>query len=128
MMPPLKATGARQCGRFNKRLLVVVNFCDLLSAALQMFRLICVWAPFLLALYVFQVEQYEWAHPVQQDVVQYIGLGVIALCSVAFVGVHCDLGDSWSAVPEVKESHSLVTTGLYRFARHPVSITMLGSG
>jgi protein-S-isoprenylcysteine O-methyltransferase Ste14 len=33
---------------------------------------------------------------------------------------HADLGDNWSVTLELKESHQLVTTGVYRRLRHPM--------
>ena len=33
---------------------------------------------------------------------------------------HADLGDNWSVTLEVKESHRLVTNGIYRRMRHPM--------
>eukprot|EP00618_Florenciella_parvula_P037648 CAMPEP_0119506774 /NCGR_PEP_ID=MMETSP1344-20130328/26881_1 /TAXON_ID=236787 /ORGANISM="Florenciella parvula, Strain CCMP2471" /LENGTH=141 /DNA_ID=CAMNT_0007543343 /DNA_START=97 /DNA_END=522 /DNA_ORIENTATION=- len=42
------------------------------------------------------------------------------MVSLMFIGVHIDLGNNWSAVPEVLTEHKLVTTGLFGFARHPM--------
>jgi protein-S-isoprenylcysteine O-methyltransferase Ste14 len=33
---------------------------------------------------------------------------------------HADLGDNWSVTLELKDSHRLVTTGVYRRVRHPM--------
>jgi protein-S-isoprenylcysteine O-methyltransferase Ste14 len=51
-----------------------------------------------------------------------IVLGTV-MCAVSlwiFRQTHKELGRNWSATLEVRESHSLVTTGIYRSVRHPM--------
>ena len=51
-----------------------------------------------------------------------IGFGAL-LCIAAlwmFRRTHKELGRNWSATLEVRESHALVTTGIYRSVRHPM--------
>ncbi len=61
------------------------------------------------------------------------GLGiVIALTgTVFFVWARQSLGGNWSQTVSVKEDHELVTTGPYRYVRHPMCgaglVTCLGS-
>lgn len=38
------------------------------------------------------------------------------------------LADNWSAVPELKKQHSLVTSGIYSYIRHPIYTGMLCMG
>jgi protein-S-isoprenylcysteine O-methyltransferase Ste14 len=38
---------------------------------------------------------------------------------------HTDLGDNWSVTLELKESHQLVTTGVYQRVRHPMYTALL---
>jgi protein-S-isoprenylcysteine O-methyltransferase Ste14 len=38
---------------------------------------------------------------------------------------HTDLGDNWSVTLELKESHRLVTTGVYQRVRHPMYTALL---
>jgi protein-S-isoprenylcysteine O-methyltransferase Ste14 len=33
---------------------------------------------------------------------------------------HIDLGEHWSPVAEIQPNHTLVTTSMYRFIRHPI--------
>ena len=37
-----------------------------------------------------------------------------------FYYVHKELNDNWSAVLEVKEKHTLIKTGIYKYIRHPM--------
>ena len=47
--------------------------------------------------------------------VMYVGTALNVMVCLMFIGVHIDLGDNWSAVPEVLTEHKLVTTGLFGF-------------
>lgn len=47
----------------------------------------------------------------------------VALCAagIAFaIWARTTLGANWSPVPSIKREHELVTTGAYRFVRHPI--------
>ena len=48
------------------------------------------------------------------------GLAVAVLGLWLCYRSHADLGDNWSVTLELKESHRLVTTGVYRRVRHPM--------
>jgi protein-S-isoprenylcysteine O-methyltransferase Ste14 len=49
-------------------------------------------------------------------------LGVLAdiLAMWLFYRSHADLGNNWSASLEIRDTHSLVTTGIYQRLRHPM--------
>ena len=51
------------------------------------------------------------------------------LCFVLGLGLfarsHTDLGTNWSITLEVRESHQLVTRGVYRRVRHPMYLALL---
>jgi protein-S-isoprenylcysteine O-methyltransferase Ste14 len=51
-----------------------------------------------------------------------IGLGAVAAAASLwmFYRTHKDLGQNWSATLEVRDAHTLVTTGIYRSVRHPM--------
>ena len=53
-------------------------------------------------------------------------IGVVAgLLTIAlFLWVHRALGENWSTSVEPKEQHALVTSGPYRWVRHPMYTTM----
>jgi len=67
----------------------------------------------------------RYVHPIQVWQVQLLGSAILMICSVLFIVVHMDLGESWSPIPEMLEGHKLVTTGLYAWARHPMYAVFL---
>jgi protein-S-isoprenylcysteine O-methyltransferase Ste14 len=50
----------------------------------------------------------------------WLGTLVFALSLLLFYRCHRDLGRSWSVTLEIRETHRLVTTGVYRYVRHPM--------
>ena len=50
----------------------------------------------------------------------WLGLLVFAASLWLFYRVHRELGRNWSDSLEVRQSHTLVTDGLYRYVRHPM--------
>jgi protein-S-isoprenylcysteine O-methyltransferase Ste14 len=55
-------------------------------------------------------------HPEQA----WIGVGTAIAALVMFHLTHRALGRNWSVTLEVRESHKLVTDGVYRYVRHPM--------
>jgi len=49
-----------------------------------------------------------------------IGIVVFALSLLLFHRTHRDLGRFWSVTLEIRQSHQLITTGVYRHVRHPM--------
>jgi len=56
---------------------------------------------------------------------RWIGIAAGLLTIALFLWVHRALGENWSASVEPKEQHALVTSGPYRWVRHPMYTTML---
>jgi protein-S-isoprenylcysteine O-methyltransferase Ste14 len=50
----------------------------------------------------------------------WIGTPVFALSLALFYRTHRDLGRYWSVTLEIRRTHELVTTGVYRHVRHPM--------
>jgi protein-S-isoprenylcysteine O-methyltransferase Ste14 len=50
----------------------------------------------------------------------WIGTAVFALSLALFYRTHRDLGRFWSVTLEIRRTHELVTTGVYRHVRHPM--------
>jgi protein-S-isoprenylcysteine O-methyltransferase Ste14 len=53
-------------------------------------------------------------------VVSYLGIAVYAVCLWLFYRTHHDLGHNWSVSLDLRERHTLVTTGVYAMVRHPM--------
>jgi protein-S-isoprenylcysteine O-methyltransferase Ste14 len=50
----------------------------------------------------------------------YLGIAVEVACLWMFYRSHRDLGHNWSVSLDLRERHTLVTTGVYRLVRHPM--------
>ena len=53
------------------------------------------------------------------------GTVLLALGLWLFYRSHADLGTNWSITLEIRESHRLVTQGVYRHVRHPMYLAFL---
>jgi protein-S-isoprenylcysteine O-methyltransferase Ste14 len=53
-------------------------------------------------------------------VLGYLGIAVDAACLWMFHRTHRDLGQNWSVSLDLRERHTLVTTGIYALVRHPM--------
>jgi protein-S-isoprenylcysteine O-methyltransferase Ste14 len=50
----------------------------------------------------------------------YLGIAVDMACLWLFYRTHSDLGHNWSVSLDLRERHTLVTTGVYAVVRHPM--------
>jgi protein-S-isoprenylcysteine O-methyltransferase Ste14 len=50
----------------------------------------------------------------------YLGTAVDAACLWLFYRTHQELGHNWSVSLDLRERHTLVTTGIYALVRHPM--------
>lgn len=50
----------------------------------------------------------------------YLGIAVELVCLWLFYRSHRDLGHNWSVSLDLRERHTLVTTGVYALVRHPM--------
>lgn len=62
----------------------------------------------------------RWVHPCQSCRVQLFGVALLLLCCLVFLAVHISMSENWSPEPEAKAQHGLVTSGPFRWARHPM--------
>jgi len=53
-------------------------------------------------------------------VLSYLGIVVDVACLWLFHRTHRDLGHNWSVSLDLRERHTLVTTGVYAMVRHPM--------
>jgi protein-S-isoprenylcysteine O-methyltransferase Ste14 len=78
------------------------------------------------AIYVF-TDQPTFASYPFQPMLAWIGAALFALALYLFHRAHRDLGRNWSISLDVRESHSLVTGGIYSRVRHPMYSAFLAS-
>jgi protein-S-isoprenylcysteine O-methyltransferase Ste14 len=50
----------------------------------------------------------------------YLGVAIDVACIWLFYRTHHDLGQNWSVSLDLRERHTLVTTGVYAVVRHPM--------
>jgi len=62
-----------------------------------------------------QVADYPF-HPL----LAWLGTAVFAMALIGFYRTHRDLGRFWSVTLEIRQTHELITTGVYRHVRHPM--------
>ena len=65
----------------------------------------------------------SWAALPMPVWMRWVGAGLAILTVALFLWVHHALGRNWSLSVVIKEEHSLVTTGPYRWVRHPMYTT-----
>ncbi|MHA2218352.1 MAG: methyltransferase family protein [Candidatus Hodarchaeales archaeon] len=80
--------------------------------------------PFLLVL---AIEEHNILFNTRLDFLSWIGLFVYLLAAIIIVMARVNLGKQGIGILVVREDHELITTGLYKFLRHPMySGTLLG--
>lgn len=52
--------------------------------------------------------------------IAWLGIPVLCFALFLFRRSHADLGSNWSSSLKIRESHTFVTTGIYRHVRHPM--------
>jgi len=55
-----------------------------------------------------------------QSALAWIGTAMFASSLWLFYRTHKDLGRNWSVTLEIRDRHALVTSGVYRYVRHPM--------
>jgi protein-S-isoprenylcysteine O-methyltransferase Ste14 len=78
-------------------------------------------------LFVFAVEENNILFDLRLDVLSWFGLFVYFLAALIIVLSRLNLGKQGTGTLVVREDHDLITTGLYKYLRHPMySGTLLG--
>jgi protein-S-isoprenylcysteine O-methyltransferase Ste14 len=60
-----------------------------------------------------------------QPALAWLGTAVFAAALWGFYRTHRDLGRFWSVTLEIRQTHKLITTGVYRHVRHPMYAAFL---
>jgi protein-S-isoprenylcysteine O-methyltransferase Ste14 len=92
-------------------------------------RTILVWMLGILAasasvLWVIAPGWMAWAAIPLPMVLRWSGITVGAITVLLFFWVHRTLGENWAMPGEIKERQTLMTTGAYRWVRHPMYTTL----
>ena len=78
-------------------------------------------------LFVLAIEENNILFDTRLDVLSWFGLFVYLLAAIIIVISRVNLGKQATGILVVREDHELVTTGLYKYLRHPMySGTLLG--
>lgn len=75
-----------------------------------------------------QFQQFQWAtftfnNEIIDICIQLLGTFIVFICALSFIMVHVSMGKAWSPVPEALDEHTLVTSGSFKYARHPMYST-----
>ena len=94
----------RRSDRAREAVLLTISICGMLVIPL---------------IYVFS-DQPKFAGYPFMPILAWIGAAVFAVALWLFYRTHSDLGRNWSVTLEIREQHSLVTSGVYSRLRHPM--------
>jgi len=73
-----------------------------------------------LVLYLLSPSWWTWTFIPLGEWIQWLGI-IIAVVTIFFlIWVHRHLDKQWSIALEIQEDHKLITTGPYRYVRHPM--------
>ena len=78
--------------------------------------------------YVLAPERMKWATLPLPTWSRWLGVGLGAVGGPLLLWTHQALGKNWSATVEIKGEHTLVTSGPYRWVRHPMYTTFFVQG
>ena len=70
--------------------------------------------------YVFAPHRMRWASLLLPTWLRWLGVALGIVNLLLFAWVHHTLAKNWSAALVIKEEHTLVSNGPYRFVRHPM--------
>ena len=90
------------------------------TLGVTLFRLFSAIGEIAVLIYLFIPDWIRWAALPMPVVLRWIGVGLIIAGVPLFFLAHYALGKSWSISVVIKEQHSLVTSGPYRWVRHPI--------
>ncbi len=77
--------------------------------------------------YIMAPQRMRWATLPLPTWSRWVGVGLGAVAAPLLLWTHHALGKNWSGALEIKEQHTLVTSGPYRWVRHPMYTTFFVS-
>ncbi len=78
-------------------------------------------------LHVFAPQRIRWATLPTPTWSRWIGVALGVVAMPLFIWTHHALGKNWSVDLVIKEEHTLITSGPYRWVRHPMYTSFFGS-
>jgi protein-S-isoprenylcysteine O-methyltransferase Ste14 len=99
-----KTPVTQRAALMRERALLATSFCGL----------------FVVPLIFVLTDQPAFANYPFQPLLGFTGTAVFAAALALFYRIHRELGRSWSVTLEIRDSHTLITDGLYRHLRHPM--------
>jgi protein-S-isoprenylcysteine O-methyltransferase Ste14 len=92
---------------------------------LEVFLLTIAWIAFLVPIFWIATPWLAFANFTLYPFPLVVGSLLLAFSLWLFRRSHADLGTNWSVTLEIRESHRLVTEGIYRHIRHPMYSALL---
>jgi protein-S-isoprenylcysteine O-methyltransferase Ste14 len=108
-------------GRSSRRVKVIKSYKTPLEAVL----VILVWVGFFVPLIWIASPAFSFAEYPLRSGPLFSGAVCFVIGLWLFYRSHADLGTNWSITLEVREQHRLITQGVYRRIRHPMSSAMM---
>jgi len=71
-------------------------------------------------LFVLAIEEHEILFDTRSDILSWIGLFAYLLAAIVIIIARVNLGKQGNGTLVVRENHELITTGLYKYIRHPM--------
>ena len=99
-----KTAIASQTKKTQERVLLAISFSGL----------------FIVPLFFVITQEPKFASYPFQPMLAWLGAALFAAALYLFYVVHRDLGRSWSVTLELRDQHTLITHGIYRYVRHPM--------
>ncbi len=78
--------------------------------------------------YLIAPQRMRWATLPLPTWSRWVGVGLGAVAGPLLLWTHQSLGKNWSATVEIREEQTLVTSGPYRWVRHPMYTAFFVSG
>lgn len=75
-------------------------------------------------LYIIALDGLKWASLSLSIWLRWVGIGLGGITVLLFDWIHRALGKNWSMPVIIRDDHTLITNGPYRYVRHPMYSTI----